>query len=530
MNIIAIDRGSYSVKFIEGRLERKSFQIEHIQEIPLDNIRKQYDDPALSITDLQDDIIAAYLEQIPTEGKIISQIPFELVTSRFLDLPVTNKRKAEMMVPFQLDENLPYPTSVAHTTTTLEKYSTGTWALVNITKKEDFREYFEHLKENGLMPSVLTSELSLFQSLSAGFGPHTSTCFLDIGHNGSKAYFVIGNRVVSSHYSSLGGSLIDTLIAQTYGIPHDEAVAYKHQSAFFLTDGQYDQVNEGQREFALTMRQAMAPLISDLKRWILGHRVKFGSGINKIVITGGTSRINNIDNFLAQMLGVEVEFFKLPKSVTFRDSNIVEDEAQSYWAAVLMGSTGKSKIPLANFLYGEFSSGYSQNIPLHSSAFIGMRVLTVCLVLIAFLGVHRVFFIGSENKQLLSKLTKELKAPELEISVKEERTFKRFPLRVYPYLLKRQKMVTQEVKLVQSSVEINSVSPLASLSRTLGSNEQVTLESFESENKMARATFRISDAKTLETFKKHIQSLDIPKLAIEENSDPKLVKISFEGE
>lgn len=530
MNIIAIDRGSYSVKFIEGRLDRKSFQIEHVQEVPLDNIRKQYGDQELSITDLQDDIIAAYLEQVPSEGKIISQIPFDLVTSRFLDLPVTNKRKAEMMVPFQLDENLPFSTSAAHTTTTLEKYATGTWALVNITKREEFREYFDHLKENGLLPSVLTSELSLFQSMSAGFGPNTSTCFVDIGHRGTKAYFVIGNRVVSSHYSSIGGSLIDTLIAETYGIDHDEAVAYKHQSAFFLTDAQYNQVSDAQRDFALTMKQAMSPLISDLKRWILGHRVKYGSGVHKVVITGGTSRINNIDNFLAQSLGLEVEFFKLPKSVGFRESNIVEAEIQSYWSAVLMGATGKSKIPLANFLYGEFSSGYSQNIPLHSSSFIGMRVLTVCLILIAFLGVQRFFFIGKENKVLLSKIAKEIKSPELEVSVKQERTFKRYPLRIYPELQKRKRMISQEVKLVQSSIEINSVSPLASLSRTLGSNEQVILEHFDSEDKIANATFRINDAKTLETFKAHLQSLSIPKLNFEESEDPKLVKISFEGE
>ena len=258
MNIIAIDRGSYSVKFIEGRVDRKSFQIDHVQEVTLDHIRAQHNDPNLTITDLQDDIIAAYLEQTPVEGKIISQIPAELITARFLDLPVTNKRKAEMMVPFQLDENLPYPTAMAHMTTTLEKYQTGTWALVNIAKRDDFAAYFSHLKENGLLPSVLTSELSLYQSQASNFGPHASQCYLDIGHSGSKAYFVIDNRVVSTHLSHVGGELIDTLIAQTYQIPHDEAVAYKHQSAFFLTEGQYDQVNDEQRAFALTMKKAMA--------------------------------------------------------------------------------------------------------------------------------------------------------------------------------------------------------------------------------------------------------------------------------
>src|SRR5690606_34635372 len=137
-----------------------------------------------------------------------------------------------------------------------------------------------------------------------------------------------------------------------------------------------------------------------LKRWILGHRVKYGTSINKIILTGGTSRINNIDNFIAQMAGLEVEFFKLPKNVTFNETNIVESEIQTFSSAVLMGSTQKSRIPIANFLYGEFSSGYSQNIPLHSSAFIGVRVATVCLVLLAFMGVQRLFFIGKENRNL----------------------------------------------------------------------------------------------------------------------------------
>lgn len=530
MNIIAIDRGSYSVKFIEGRVDRKSFQIEHVQEVAIDNIRKQYNDPELSLTDLQDDIIAAYLEQTPVEGKIISQIPSGLVTSRFLDLPVTNKRKAEMMVPFQLDENLPYPTSAAHTTTTLEKYATGTWALVNIAKKEEFRAYFDHLKESGLLPSVLTSELSLFQSYAANFGPHISTCYLDIGHTGSKAYFVIGNRVVSSHLSSIGGELIDTLIAETYQIPHDEAVAYKHQSAFFLTEGQYAQVSEEQRNFAITMKKAMMPLIADLKRWVLGHRVKFGTSINKVVLTGGSSRINNIDNFIAQLIGLEVEFLKLPKGVTFHETNIVENEVQSYFAAIMMGSTQKSKIPVANFLYGEFSSGYSQNIPLHSSAFIGMRVLTVCFVLISFLAIHRIFFIGKENKQLISRITKEFKSPELELGVREERRLSRFPEQALALLSKKQRTFTQEVKLIQSSVSINSVSPLASLSKLLGANEQINLEKYEAIDQDASATFRVTDEKTKSTFIEHLKTLGIPKLTFEDSPDNQLVLIRFQGE
>ena len=121
-------------------------------------------------------------------------------------------------------------------------------------------------------------------------------CVIDIGHNTSKAYFINRSQVVSNHVSRTAGQVIDEVIAQTYQISRDEAIVYKHENCFFLTEEQYEGVEEDQKEFARLMKQALTPLINDIKRWELGFRVKNGLAVKTIYLTGGTSQINNICN------------------------------------------------------------------------------------------------------------------------------------------------------------------------------------------------------------------------------------------
>ena len=71
MNILAIDIGSYSVKFIEVRPERKNYVLVEKQEIILDEVKPHYPNIS-SIHDLQKEIIINYIQKSEL-NKIISQ-------------------------------------------------------------------------------------------------------------------------------------------------------------------------------------------------------------------------------------------------------------------------------------------------------------------------------------------------------------------------------------------------------------------------------------------------------------------------
>ena len=60
------------------------------------------------------------------EGKIILQLPNNLLISRYILLPTTARKKVSMMIPFQLDDTLPLNAENSHYVYMLNKKGTST--------------------------------------------------------------------------------------------------------------------------------------------------------------------------------------------------------------------------------------------------------------------------------------------------------------------------------------------------------------------------------------------------------------------
>src|SRR5690606_13931914 len=113
MNLITIDIGHYSVKFIESHLDKKNVVHDSMKETIMDmdqiNIQDGHD-----IWDLQLRVVSEYLATIDYEYKLILNGPSEILTTRIKELPIANKKKAEMMIPFQLEEDIPFAMVESH--------------------------------------------------------------------------------------------------------------------------------------------------------------------------------------------------------------------------------------------------------------------------------------------------------------------------------------------------------------------------------------------------------------------------------
>ena len=77
MNILAIDVGSYSIKFVEIRPERKNLILVEKHEIVLDEARSHFPN-AGTLNDLQREVVANYIQKKSNDLKIIFQVPNEI--------------------------------------------------------------------------------------------------------------------------------------------------------------------------------------------------------------------------------------------------------------------------------------------------------------------------------------------------------------------------------------------------------------------------------------------------------------------
>lgn len=525
MRILVIDLGSYAVKFIEAIVERKTISVLDQHSVVLEKVR-----PQLKGLETQQEIhfaiIKSYLETNEFEGKVYFQLPETFTTSRFLTLPVSQRRKAEMMIPFQLEENLPFPSGKIHTTSSLSKINNKeTKAVINIAELEIFDAYYEVLKSKEIVPAVLTSELSWVHSYAQAENIDGPIALVDFGHETTKCYFIYGKQVVSNHISYIAGEAIDEMIAHTYSIEADEAVVYKHENCFLLTDQQYEGVDEEQAQFAKLMKQTLQPLILELKRWEVGFRVKYGHPVEKVFLTGGSANIHNAANFFTQALNIPVETYNPYKNLELTVPAIPIQDQLGFGLVSMASKATLSKVEIANFLYGQYASNYNQNIPIHSTAFIATRALVLCLLACSVLFAERFFVLNKTEVEIDRRVSRE------SILDRSERAmFRRAPERLLLKYQRQNQQIEQEVNMISSALQLNALSPLAQLSEHLSSNENIDLIFFRSQDKFVEAQFKSVNIEELKTLKGFLLNSSFTELNTELNEEEKVLKISFRGD
>ncbi len=513
MNYLFVDIGTYSVKFLKTKIDHGKIIPLSIQSSLILEAMKKFKDIS-SIEDIQIHLIKDYLKS-GFEGKIIYQLPNEYITSRFIQLPVTNKNKANMMIPFQLDEQLPFPISTSHYAVSFRKYPDHFKSMICVSKISEFETYYNKLKNENILPNVLTTELACINNFVSTSEITYPYAILDIGHTTTKVYMIQNGVVVSNHVSYFGGKIIDLFISKTYNLSGmEEVLPYKHNHCFFLTENQFKTVDQPQKEFGYLIKQVIWPLITDIKRWELGHRTKYEEKIKKYFIIGGTSNIKNISHFLTQALTSQVGHLSIVDHYTNFPTKISNDEA-SYSLITIMTSLERTRKLPFNMLHGQFSTSSMNEIPLYSTAFIAIRALIIGFFLSAFFIVERVFFLSNNITSIDREILNKLRTPALKISQTQRASYRSNFDRILQILKGKNKQITQTISTTMASSKINALFPLINFNKTINNNDNIELIEFYSNNDTARAKLRFQNESILEETKTIIEKSSLKNIKID---------------
>lgn len=522
MNILAIDIGSYSIKFYEVKSERRNFVLQEKHEIVLDEIRAHYPN-IQNTTELQKEVVANFLQKIAHETKVIFQLPNEFVTTRYFELPVNSRAKAEQMIPFQLDDNLPYPVNHAHHASIFFKKSNSFSVITNIIQESEFKNFYQFFDLKNSLPHVVTTEISLYQAMVEYLKINENALIVDIGHKTTKMYVAMNRQIVSNHLSYVAGAHFNEVIARSYQLSVENAQIHKQENGFFLNQSMYDEVTPEQKEFGLIMKQAILPLIQDIRRAEIGHRVKFGTNIEKIYLTGGSSQFNNIDGFLAEQTGLPVS--KLP---TLNDiKNDFSGASINLNISKMMILAHKNKQPLLNFLIGKYQTQANTFISLHSTIFIAVRSGFIALLVVLGLLTERYYFLKKDEAQVNKKIATVLKSPLLNLTKPQQNSFKNSPQKLLSNVKKKNQIIKQEVSTILAAQKVNAIKPLATLSQVLGKNPDINLIEFENDSVEAKAVFESSNIGSLKVLEETLRKTTLNNLTVDYTEGEKTLSIRF---
>ncbi len=528
MKYLIVDIGSHTVKFVHANVEKKTSTLLGASEINIQQFQEEHEQQN---EDAVFEIIKSHIEKNLNFNKILLSIPSSFISMRFLSLPIKNKKKANLMIPFQLEEELPFSQDEIHSANILNPTPNGFEAIVTFFSKEKFRPYFEKLQ--GVVPDILTVEASAYMSFIKRQQINHPICILDIGHQTTKAYFFNHGNLCSYHVSYIAGSAITEMISVHYKISRDEASIYKHQNAFLLTKEQYNQVNDAQKEFANLMEKLFSPLLSEIKRWEISFRVKTGIRINQILLTGGTSNIKNLNNYLTEQIGVRTRHLNLADGVVVPE-NLSDKRLQSRLAlAALLSLIPGNKMTLLNLRSGVYTSHNSDALPLYSLSFVTTRVIILFMVILAGVFTERLI-LNKRIDDLNKKVATVIKDDVLEIRARDKRQFRRKPderliQTVLSTVRKKKKAIEAESLTIKQAGQVNAVAPLLQLSKFLKGSDKVYLQDFQSDNAFHHASFKLSKDADINDFKEQLESLGLDNAKVEVIKQDLMIKISFGG-
>ena len=526
MRAISVDLGNYSVKFLNYNIQKKTIQFIESDEIVID-LEHIEDGSQESIWSAQLEIVKSYLEEIDYEYQLLLNMPSDIATSRFFHLPVKSKKKASLMLPFKVEEDLPYLLSDCHFAESIVLEKEQCHAIVSIVKKESFDIFFDQLKAKSILPKVLTTEVSIFSEYvsSNEISFPESFAIIDIGHDSTNGYFFNHGKIVANHTSYLAGRSITEVISKNYNISMEEAALYKHQNAFLLTEEQYEQVNENQADFARLMDKTIHPLISEIRRWEIGFRVQNGIPVQEVFLCGGSSNIKNIQNYLQSQLPVKVSLFDSFQKM--ENPNIDTDHKfrRKFAVGSLLSQNSTQSSKLINLLKGDYALQSNLDLPLQSAAFISTRVLIISLLISIIFGIDALFS-SMANKKADSQITALLKNPTIKMPPKMKRNTQKKPKATLNRLKRIEKSIVQEIKTIQSSISTNALKNLNDIVHVV-SGYNVELHEFSSINDGDFSiTLHSKETAQLEELEQTIKSYKGRKFFTDLIKDKKILTIS----
>lgn len=329
-NIASIDFGSSSVKMLKAKRGIRNFEITSvvIEEISLDD-QQNYNESVKKC------LSAILSKEDLADSRLVVSVPSDRVFLRNINFPFTDMSKIRDAIPFEAEENIPYPAesmSMDFQPIILENIE-GRSILLAAMKKDLLHEMMSLFHELDLHPVFAGLESnSLLQCYDYFNSVNNETVLLvDIGYSKTVLNIVKNNTLLFTRAIPSGISSIIAYISELMNINHDEAAALFRQLDIDLNSFDANIDSQEKKGPAVTRQklkkihtfscETIADIINDIIITLKASSVvtEF-SGFNRIMLSGGGSNIRGIGKMFGDESELPVVF--MPFITGYNDQNI----------------------------------------------------------------------------------------------------------------------------------------------------------------------------------------------------------------
>ncbi len=477
--IISLDIGSYSIKALEMVNTFKTYQLTNFYEILVDE-----DGEGNALSDLPELLDRLFKENKIEADQIVTAMPGQYISYRILPFQYSDPKKIEMTVEPTIEDLVPFDLSdmvISHQILGTQAGTNNTNVMAVMTKSTYISNFLTNLKKVGIDPKIIDVDSVSLYNLAENIEHPDDECYgiLDLGHEKSSLCIISQGDLKMFRTIYVGGKFLTEFIAGELSLSFSEAQELKH-SLSEMGEGADAGSDGGQFQLAWEhLMSGVDNIINELIRTIYAFKQVDKVPITKIYITGGTSKIKGIDNYIENYLHIPTS----PLNVIRSDEDATE-KLKDHWqvvpqsAAIGLRSMGigysYSKI---NLRRGEFS--YSQNYHALFTKIGTFAKVAAVLVFILALNYGAKFFLFSMKSddifaQIKSEFRKSFPTASKKMRNYSDKRFKQLAIKRFKAKISDKKLTQEELEANLNSVTVLEI--LNVLSTNISENSKIDTE------------------------------------------------------
>lgn len=408
--ILGLDIGSYSIKAVEILNTFKTYKVTRFYEIAIPEI-EGLDQHHVGMTAVR---------QLFTENEVDADRTYTammglLVSMRVLNLQNVKKRMVQQIVENELESSAPFSLEDVVIDQQVIDVRDGTTSVLAVMCRKDHVEaYLGGLKELDIEPKIIDvdylSFLNLYPYLRFGDDDapesiaaqpkgakgvpavsHKCRLLIDIGHLKTSMVLFNEGRLVTARTIRMGGRYFTDALQKALGVSFNEAQRLKHAVSHleYHPDSKPKPGQEREYLVARHLGMAVTELVKELIRTLHSFKAQERLIPDSIVITGGSSAIRNLPEFLQEMLEIPVNRMVFDSArLKIEDADLVRSPTIAQALAVgLRGVPGKVQSSI-NLRKGELALVGSYDAVIRQIANVSLLVASLLICLVASFGLR----------------------------------------------------------------------------------------------------------------------------------------------
>ncbi|MFQ5515643.1 MAG: pilus assembly protein PilM [Myxococcota bacterium] len=225
--VTGLDIGSYAVKLVEIQAGVRGVEFVRFEQARLPHRENREEHEAA---------IRSFLaEREISHEFVVTALPSARVTQRHLRFPFTGARRVAQAIPYELEEELPFPlTQMVLTHGQVLARPDRTDVLVVMSPRDEVASWLDELRRLEIEPRILEIEGAVLANLCSHLMvADAGRLLLDIGHRKTNLCLLVDGKPVVIRSIPIAGHAFNEALAKDLGLAYESAEERKHEQGIF---------------------------------------------------------------------------------------------------------------------------------------------------------------------------------------------------------------------------------------------------------------------------------------------------------